>query len=156
MSSALIGRKRVVFRKVFEGSSQQAFAKKYHMTFIFSGLGLCGITEFGRILCYNVLVDGEREVQTDESEDETEIAAEDIIFSGYKQMMLIINSQEVETGKSFMAEMLLRIYHGRKVGANGTLSFDSCKEFLRKGEPIVVGKLGMRNLITLSYFLPWF
>jgi len=102
------------------------------------GLGLCGITEFGRILLYNILVDGERELQTEESEDERVTSAEDIIFSGYKQMVLVLNSQQVETGKSFMAEMLLRIFYGRKVGANGTLSFDSSKEFFRKGEPVVV------------------
>ena len=107
----------------------------------FSGLGLCAVTEFGRILNYNLLVDGERDGEPDDSEDEADEVVDQ--FRGYKQCILILNSQEVETGKSFLAELLLRIYHGRKVAANSTLSFDSAKEFLRKGEPIVIGKSGI-------------
>ena len=114
------------------------FACQINMIVFFSGLGLCAITEFGRVLLYNILVDGDREVPSEDSEDEN-ATVDDIVFRGYKQMVLILNSQECETGKSFLAELMLRMYHGRKVAANSTLSFDSSKELLRKGEPIVIG-----------------
>ena len=106
----------------------------------FSGLGLCALTEFGRILLYNLFVDGDREGGSEDSDEEVGPTDQAVVFRGYKQMILIINSQQVETGKSFLADLLLRIFHGRKVGLNSTISFDSCKEFLRKGEPIVVGR----------------
>lgn len=114
--------------------------------FSLPGLGLCALTEFGRILLYNILVDGDREGPLDESDDEDGGPNEDdITFHGYKQMILVLNSQEVETGKSFLAEVLLRIFHGRKIGLNSTISFDSSKEFLKKGEPIVIGGLLLNN-----------
>ena len=107
-------------------------------SFCFSGLGLCALTEFGRILLYPLLVDGNREGPMDESDDENGLGNE-INCNGYKQMVLLLNSRAVETGKSFLAEVLLRIYHGYKTGLNSTISFDSSKELLKKGETIVIG-----------------
>lgn len=107
---------------------------------------MCALTEFGRILLYNILVDGDREGPNSDSDDEDDLAQNEINFKGYKQMILILNSQEVETGKSFLAEILLRIFHGRKVGLHSTLSFESAKNCLRTGEPIVIDDYNNDNV----------
>lgn len=103
---------------------------------------MCALTEFGRILLYNILVDGDRDGppgdDSEDSEDENADAEDQITFKGYKQMILILHSQAVETGKSFLAEILLRLFHGRKVGLHSTLSFDSAKILLKQGEVIVI------------------
>jgi hypothetical protein len=101
------------------------------------GLGVCVLAEFGRFLLYNILVDGEdcntQEAELEETDEEE--------FRGYKQMLLVLQSGEVETGKSFLAEILLRIFHGRKHAIHSTLSFESAKSLLGKGEPVVIGWL---------------
>ena len=69
---------------------------------------------------------------------------------GYKQMMLVLHSHETETGKSLLAEILLRIFHGRKQGLHSVLSFDSAKTLFSKGEPIVIGSLISSSLHPLK------
>ena len=59
-------------------------------------------------------------------------------FHGYKQMLLVLQSKQVETGKSLLSEILLRIFHGRKTGLLSTVSFDSAKWLLGKGSPVVI------------------
>jgi len=103
------------------------------------GLGVCVIAEFGRLLLYNCLVDGsgEDENMDDEDSDNGE-APNTEEFRGYKQMLLVLRSKSVETGKSFLSELLLRIYHRKKRTLHSTLSFDSAKVLMGKGEPIVI------------------
>ena len=95
---------------------------------LISGLGICLLVEFARVMLYNVLVDEE---STDLNE-ETEL-------HGYKQMILILQSRCVETGKSFFSELLSRIYHGKKQNIHSVLSFESAKALLSKGDPIIIG-----------------
>ena len=106
----------------------------------FLGLGVCVIAEFGRLLLYNILVDssGEDENMDDSEDSDNGEAPNTEEFRGYKQMLLILRSKSVETGKSFLAELLLRMYHGKKRTLHSTLSFDSAKVLLGKGEPIVI------------------
>ena len=87
---------------------------------------------------YNLLVDGGCDESGDEEEEDD--ATNDTVaeFSGYKQMMLVLQSQAVETGKSFLSEILVRIFHGKKMGVHSTLSFDSAKSLLGRGEPVVI------------------
>ena len=56
-------------------------------------------------------------------------------------MLLVLQSGQVDTGKSLLAEILVRIFHGRKQGIHSTLSFDGAKPLLGRGEPIAVGKI---------------
>ena len=37
------------------------------------------------------------------------------------------------------AEAVLRIFHGTKTGKHSTLSFESAKSLLGRGEPVVIG-----------------
>ena len=106
--------------------------------FIFPGLGVCVLAEFGRFLLYNAVVDGEDSAQ-DNLDIEEEIDHGDAGFHGHKQMMLVLQSNEVETGKSFISELLVRIFHGKKTGIFSTISFDSAKVLLGRGEPVVIG-----------------
>ena len=119
----------------------------YILTFL--GLGVCALAEFGRFLLYNVLVDGASAEDIVDSDDSLSEAPE-IEFRGYKQMLLVLQSQQVETGKSFMSEVLLRIFHGKKIGLLSTLSFDSAKTLLGNGEPVVIGWLS-KQLNYLFY-----
>ena len=103
------------------------------------GLGLCALAEFGRLLIYNILVDGQDSSEDmDDSDDGGDTASSPQEFRGYKQMLLVLSSQAVETGKSFLADLFLRIYHGKKRSLHSTLSFDSAKVLLSQGEPIVI------------------
>ena len=93
--------------------------------------------EFGRFLLYNILVDGGEPLgNLDESDDDIEEPLAE--FRGYKQMLLVLQSKQVETGKSLLSELLLRIFHGKKTGLQSTVSFDSAKVLLGKGEPVVI------------------
>ena len=110
----------------------------------FPGLGICIMTEFGRFLNYNLLVDDEEPENADSDSDEDtdgkdETKAETV--TGYKQMIIILQSQCVETGKSFFCELLSRLFHGRKQDIHSVLSFESAKVLLSKGEPVIIGKL---------------
>ena len=82
--------------------------------------------------------------------DDSLSEAPEIEFRGYKQMLLVLQSQQVETGKSFLSEILLRIFHGKKIGLLSTLSFDSAKTLLGNGEPVVIGWLS-KQLNYLFY-----
>ena len=93
---------------------------------------MCVLAECGRFLLYNILVDGE-DCDTDDQEPDD---SSDI---GYKQMLLVLQSTEVETGKSFLADLILRIFHGVKTSKHATLSFESAKTLLGRGEPVVIG-----------------
>ena len=87
-------------------------------------------------MLYNLLVDDE-DAEGDESDTEE---SDDMTHNrGYKQMMLILQSHCVETGKSFFSEILARIYHGKKQGINSLLSFEGAKVLLSKGEPVIIG-----------------
>ena len=89
-------------------------------------------------MLYNLLVDDE-DAEGDESDTEE---SDDMTHNhGYKQMMLILQSHCVETGKSFFSEILARIYHGKKQGINSLLSFEGAKVLLSKGEPVIIGML---------------
>lgn len=70
---------------------------------------------------------------------EEDDAADEEEFVGFKQMMLVLQSGEVETGKSFLSDVLLRIFYGGKHVKHSTLSFDSAKSLLGKGEPVIIG-----------------
>ena len=104
---------------------------------------MCVLAEFGRFLIYNLLVDGDCD---DEDEDEDEVMSDSEIsesmhrvkFMGYKQMMIILQSEAVETGKSFISELLVRIFHGKKAGIHSILSFDSAKSLIGKAEPVII------------------
>ena len=110
--------------------------------FICLGLGVCVLAEFARFLIYGLLVDGEQNEDVDSSDDEADVAMqENDFFRGYKQMILILQSETVETGKSFLSEMLARMFHGSKHGISSTISFDSARKLLGKGEPVIIGKL---------------
>lgn len=102
---------------------------------IYLGLGVCILAEFGRFLIYPLLVDGEQN-EDDESSD-----GNSAIFRGYKQMILVLQSETVETGKSFLCEVLARIFYGSKHGICSTVSFDSARRLLGKGEPVIIGEL---------------
>ena len=106
--------------------------------FCFSGLGVCVLAEFGRFLNYNLVVDGEREEDEEENSDNDN--EEDCFLQGYKQMILILQSGTVETGKSFLCEVLARMFHGKKHGICSTISFDSARKLLGNGEPVIIGK----------------
>ena len=95
------------------------------------------MAEFGRFLLYNILVDsGEDLGDMEDSDDENDDQVEE--FRGYKQLLLVLQSKQVETGKSLLSEVLLRIFHGRKTGLQSTVSFDSAKVLLGKGDPVVI------------------
>lgn len=91
------------------------------------------MAEFGRVLLYNILIDeqGTGDYDIDQDEDE--------VMHGYKQMLLVLQSQSVETGKSFFCELLSRIFHGKKRNIHSILSFESAKHLLSKGEPVIIG-----------------
>jgi len=99
------------------------------------GLGLCILAEFGRFLCYNLMVD---EDQQDINDADTESESESDDLMGYKQLILVLQSQCVETGKSFFCELLSRIFHGRKQDIHSVLSFESAKVMLSKGQPVII------------------
>ena len=103
-------------------------------------MGVCILTEFGRFLIYNLLVDGEQSEYSDDSDASDGEMDQNDGFRGYKQMMVILQSQAVETGKSFFSEVLVRMFHGRKHGIFSTISFDSAKKLLGKGEPVIIGE----------------
>ena len=105
---------------------------------MFLGLGVCLLAEFGRFILYNCLVDGQDTNMQDEGNEDDD-AADEEEFVGYKQMMLVLQSGEVETGKSFLSDVLLRIFYGVKHVKHSTLSFDSAKSLLGKGEPVIIG-----------------
>jgi len=102
-----------------------------------TGLGVCVLAEFGRFLLYNAVVDGEDCAQENLDNGE-ENDPDDAGFHGHKQMLLVLQSNEVETGKSFISELLVRIFHGKKTGIFSTISFDSAKVLLGRGEPVVI------------------
>ena len=79
--------------------------------------------------------------QQDNNDSDDESDSENDDLSGYKQMILILQSQCVETGKSFFCELLSRIFHGRKQDIHSVLSFESAKVMLSKGQPVIIGKL---------------
>jgi plasmid replication initiation protein len=66
----------------------------------FLGLGVCALAEFGRFLIYNILVDGGRGEEMEDTDD-SDSEDQEVEFRGYKQMLLVLQSTEVETGKSF-------------------------------------------------------
>ena len=128
----------VIYQNMFIENSLVCFAIPLFIHVLSSGLGVCILAEFGRVLLYNILVDGgssEEGIDNSDSEDESNC---DSRLRGYKQMLLVLRSQAVETGKSFIAEILLRLYHGKKTTLHSSLSFDSAKVLLGKGEPIVI------------------
>ena len=86
-------------------------------------------------MLYDILVDGENLID----DDDEDLLGDD--FRGYKQMLLVLQSQQVETGKSFLSEVLVRMFHGKKQGIHSTLSFDSAKFLLGRGEFVVIGWL---------------
>ena len=100
---------------------------------------MCVLAEFGRFLIYNLLVDGQNDEDSDDSDESDNENEQAEVFHGYKQMLLVLQSQAVETGKSFLSEILVRIFHGKKQGIHSTLTFDSAKNLLGKGEPVVIG-----------------
>ena len=100
-------------------------------------MGVCVLAEFGRFLLYNLLVDGGSD-NLEDSSDSDEENEEGNSFRGYKQMLLILQSQGTDTGKSFLSEVLATIFHGKKYGIQSTLSFDVARGFLCKGEPIII------------------
>ena len=108
------------------------------------GLGVCSLVEFGRLLSYNILVDGSTGENYGDSDDgdsddgENEQEAE---FRGYKQLLLVLQSTQVETGKSLLADIATRILHGRKTELKSTISFNCAKSLLGRGEPVVIGGL---------------
>lgn len=104
---------------------------------ISEGLGLCILAEFGRILLYNLLIDDE---STSNEENDSDGESEDYYTNGYKQMILVLQSQCVETGKSFFCEILSRLFHGRKKDIHSVLSFESAKLLLTRGDPVIIGK----------------
>ena len=61
-------------------------------------------------MLYDILVDGENLID----DDDEDLLGDD--FRGYKQMLLVLQSQQVETGKSFLSEVLVRMFHGKKQG----------------------------------------
>ena len=89
------------------------------------------MVEFGRILLYNLLIDEENKDADWENEED--------VMHGYKQMILVLQSRCVETGKSFFSELLSRIFHGRKQNIHSVLTFESAKILLSKGDPIIIG-----------------
>ena len=97
---------------------------------------MCVLSEIGRFLSYNALADGE-DCNMEKEDDDGGVEAEE--FSGFKQMLLLFQSSEVETGKSFLADIVLRIFHGTKTSKHSTLSFESAKALLGRGEPVVIG-----------------
>ena len=109
-----------------------------------TGLGICILAEFGHFLLYNILVDAGDE-GLDDLEDDTMTPT----MRGYKQMLLVLQSPGVDTGKSFLSETLVRIFHGRKQGIFSTVSFDGIKPVLGRGEPVVIG---VCDLFLLSFF----
>ena len=115
------------------------------MFLFFSGLGICILAEFGRFLCYNLMVD---EDQQENGASDTGSESENDDLRGYEQLILILQSQCVETGKSFFCELLSRIFHGRKQDIHSVLSFESAKVMLSKGQPVIIGKL-----LTLVWLL---
>ena len=62
-------------------------------------------------------------------------------FRGYKQLLLVLQSTQVETGKSLLADIATRIFHGRKTELKSTISFNCAKSLLGRGEPVVIGGL---------------
>ena len=92
------------------------------------------LAEFGRFLLYNVLVDGDSNISGEENEED---GADGL--RGYKQLLLVLQSSECETGKSFLSDVLLRIFYGYKHAKHSTVSFDSAKVLLGNGEPVVIG-----------------
>jgi len=103
-----------------------------HFSIYVSGLGICLLAEFGRVLLYNLLID--EESNRDDEPDEEDI------MHGYRQMILVLQSQSVETGKSFFCELMSRIFHGKKKNIHSILSFDSAKLLLSLGDPVIIGK----------------
>ena len=97
------------------------------------------MAEFGRFLLYNVLIDDECSMEDSHDSDEENNEREVVV--GYKQMILVLQSQCVETGKSFFCELLSRMYHGKKQDIYSVLSFESAKWLLSKGEPVIIGKI---------------
>ena len=74
-----------------------------------------------------------------EDTDDSDSEDQEVEFRGYKQMLLVLQSTEVETGKSFLSEIVTRLFHGKKTGILSTISFNSAKTLLGNGEPIVIG-----------------
>ena len=103
------------------------------------GLGVCSLVEFGRYLAYNILVDGSSGNDDEDSEDEDSVAAGAELV-GYKQLLLVLQSNEVETGKSLLANIASRIFHGKKVELMSTISFNNARTMLGRGEPIIIGE----------------
>ena len=62
------------------------------------------------------------------------------ISHGYKQMILVLQSQCVETGKSFFCDILSRLFHCSKRNIHSVLSFESAKMLLSRGDPVIIGK----------------
>ena len=58
---------------------------------------------------------------------------------GYKQMLVCLQSTEVETDKSFLSELATRLFYGKKQEILSTISFNSAKTMLGNGEPIIIG-----------------
>jgi len=103
------------------------------------GLGVCSLVEFGRLLCYNLLVDGTTgENCGDSDDDDSDGVEQEAEFRGYKQLLLVLQSNQVETGKSLLADIVTRIFHGRKTELKSTISFNCAKSLLGRGEPVVI------------------
>ena len=84
---------------------------------------------------YNLLIDEESLDNSDFDMDE-----ESEISHGYKQMILVLQSQCVETGKSFFFEILSRLFHCTKRNIHSVLSFESAKMLLSRSDPVIIGK----------------
>ena len=97
--------------------------------------------EFGRLFCYNCLVDGSTSESSGDSEDDSDDDNnQDAEVRGYKQLLVVLQSTQVETGKSLLADIASRIFHGKKVGLNSTISFNCAKTLLGRGEPVLIGR----------------
>ena len=90
---------------------------------------------------YNLLIDEESLDNSDFDMDE-----ESEISHGYKQMILVLQSQCVETGKSFFFEILSRLFHGIKRNIHSVLRFESAKMLLSRGDPVIIGKNIFRKI----------
>lgn len=115
-----------------------------HFSIYVSGLGICLLAEFGRVLLYNLLIDEENSRDGEPDEEH--------IMHGYKQMILVLQSQSVETGKSFFCELMSRIFHGKKKNIHSILSFDSAKSLLSMGDPVIIGKSYPVDLLIKQFF----
>ena len=102
-----------------------------------TGLGVCSLCEFGRFHIYNLLVDNSGDNLEDTDDDSDTDDQVDLV--GYKQILVCLQSTEVETGKSFLSEIATRLFYGKKKEILSTISFNSAKTMLGHGEPIIIG-----------------